>query len=66
MSENVLLVLCIIASALAVFVQIILILAIVRLPGILGELERGNRQSDAVIVSQLNEIIKRLAQLERA
>lgn len=66
MSENVLLVLCIIASALVVFVQIILILAIVRLPGILRELERGNRQSDAVIVSQLNEIIKRLAQLERA
>ena len=66
MSENVLLVLCIIASALAVFVQIILILAIVRLPGILREMERGSRQADAVIVGQLNEIIKRLAQLERA
>ncbi|MBR0506031.1 MAG: hypothetical protein IJJ84_11555 [Kiritimatiellae bacterium] len=66
MPETVLLVLCIIASALVVLVQIILILAIVRLPGILRELERGNRQADAVIVSQLNEIIKRLALLERA
>ena len=28
--------------------------------------ELQNRQADAVIVSQLNEIIKRLAQLERA
>ena len=65
MSEAVLLVLCIIASALAVLVLIALILAIVRLPGILRELERGNRQADSVIVSQLNEIIKRLAQLER-
>ena len=65
MPETVLLVLCIIASALVVLVQIILILAIVRLPGILRELERGNRQADAVIVSQLNEIIKRLAELER-
>ena len=65
MPETVLLVLCIIASALVVLVQIILILAIVRLPGILRELERGNRQADAVIVSQLNEIIKRIAQLER-
>ena len=66
MPQTVLLVLCIIASALVVLVQIILILAIVRLPGILRELERGNRQADAVIVSQLNEIIKRLAELERA
>ena len=66
MPETVLLVLCIIASALVMLVQIILILAIVRLPGILRELERGNRQADAVIVSQLNEIIKRLALLERA
>ena len=66
MPETVLLVLCIIASALVLLVQIILILAIVRLPGILRELERGNRQADAVIVSQLNEIIKRLAELERA
>ena len=66
MPETVLLVLCIIASALVVLVQIILILAIVRLPGILRELERGNRQADAVIVSQLNEIIKRLADLGRA
>jgi len=65
MPQTVLLVLCIIASALVVLVQIILILAIVRLPGILRELERGNRQADAVIVSQLNEIIKRIAQLER-
>ena len=52
-------------SALAVLIQVVIILAIVRLPGILRELERGNRQSDAVIVSQLNEIIKRLARLER-
>ena len=66
MPQTVLLVLCIIASALVLLVQIILILAIVRLPGILRELERGNRQADAVIVSQLNEIIKRLAELERA
>ena len=53
-------------SALAVLIQVVIILAIVRLPGILRELERGNRQADAVIVSQLNEIIKRLALLERA
>ena len=65
MPQTVLLVLCIIASALVVLVLIVLILAIVRLPGILRELERGNRQADAVIVSQLNEIIKRIAQLER-
>ena len=57
--------LIIIVSVLAVFIQVIIILAIVRLPGILRELERGNRQSDAVIVNQLNEIIKRLARLER-
>ena len=57
--------LIIIVSILAVLIQVIIILAIVRLPGILHELERGNRQSDAVIVSQLNEIIKRLARLER-
>ena len=66
MSETVLFALCIIAAALVVLVQIILILAVVRLPGILRELERGNRQADAVIVSQLNEIIKRLVELERA
>ena len=66
MSEAVLLVLCIIASALVVLVLIVLILAIVRLPGILRELEMGNRQADAVIVNQLNEIIKRIAQLERS
>ncbi len=66
MSEAVLFAVCIIASALVILVQIILILAIVRLPGILRELERGNRQADAVIVSQLNEIIKRLVELERA
>ena len=59
-------VLLILVAALAVLIQVIIILAIVRLPGILRELERGNRQSDAVIVSQLNEIIKRLARLERA
>lgn len=53
-------------SALAVLIQVVIILAIVRLPGILRELERGNRQADAVIVSQLNEIINRLARLERA
>ncbi len=53
------------ASVLAVLVQVIIILAIVRLPGILRELERGNRQADTVIVNQLNEIIKRLARLER-
>jgi len=58
-------VLLILVSALAVLIQVIIILAIVRLPGILRELERGNRQSDAVIVGQLNEIIKRLARLER-
>lgn len=57
--------LIIIVSILAVLIQVIIILAIVILPGILRELERGNRQSDAVIVSQLNEIIKRLARLER-
>ena len=67
MPENIFfIVLCIIVSVLLLIVQIILILAIVRLPGILRELERGNRQADAVIVSQLNEIIKRLAELERA
>ena len=53
-------------SALAVLIQVVIILAIVRLPGILRELERGNRQADVVIISQLNEIIKRLARLERA
>ena len=58
--------LVILVSVLVVFVQVVVVLAIVRLPGILRELERGNRQSDAVIVSQLNEIIKRLARLERA
>ena len=58
-------VLLILVSALAVLIQVIIILAIVRLPGILRELERGNRQADAVIVGQLNEIIKRLARLER-
>ena len=57
--------LLILVSVLAVLIQVVIILAIVRLPGILRELERGNRQSDAVIVSQLNEIIKRLARLER-
>ena len=57
--------LIIVVSVLAVLIQVVIILAIVRLPGILRELERGNRQSDAVIVSQLNEIIKRLARLER-
>ena len=66
MSEAVLFAVCIIASALVILVQIILILAIVRLPGILREFERGNRQADAVIVNQLNEIIKRLVELERA
>ena len=58
--------LVILVSVLVVFVQVVVVLAIVRLPGILRELERGNRQADAVIVSQLNEIIKRLAELERA
>ena len=57
--------LVILVSILVVLIQVVIILAIVRLPGILRELERGNRQSDAVIVSQLNEIIKRLARLER-
>lgn len=57
--------LLILVSVLVVLIQVVIILAIVRLPGILRELERGNRQSDAVIVSQLNEIIKRLARLER-
>jgi len=57
--------LIIFASILAVLVLIAIILALVRLPGILRELERGNRQADAMIVSQLNEIIKRLARLER-
>ena len=59
-------VLLILVSALAVLILVIIILAIVRLPGILRELERGNRQSDAVIIGQLKEIIKRLARLERA
>ena len=58
--------LLILVSVLVVLIQVMIILAIVRLPGILRELERGNRQSDAVIVSQLNEIIKRLARLERS
>ena len=57
--------LVILVSVLVVFVQVVLILAIVRLPGILRELERGNRQAETVIVNQLNEIIKRLARLER-
>ncbi len=57
--------LVILVSVLVVFIQVVIILAIVRLPGILRELERGNRQTDAVVVSQLNEIIKRLARLER-
>jgi hypothetical protein len=57
--------LLILVSVLAVFVQVVVILAIVRLPGILRELERGNRQAETVIVNQLNEIIKRLARLER-
>ena len=58
--------LVILVSVLVVFVQVVVVLAIVRLPGILRELERGNRQADAVIVNQLNEIIKRLARLERS
>jgi len=58
--------LVILVSVLVVFVQVVVVLAIVRLPGILRELERGNRQAETVIVNQLNEIIKRLAQLERA
>ena len=58
-------VLLILIYVLAVFVLVVVILAIVRLPGILRELERGNRQAETVIVSQLNEIIKRLARLER-
>ena len=58
--------LVILVSVLVVFVQVVVILAIVRLPGILRELERGNRQAETVIVNQLNEIIKRLARLERA
>ena len=53
--------LIIVVSVLAVLIQVVLILAIVRLPGILRELERGNRQAETVIVNQLNEIIKRLA-----
>ena len=57
--------LLILVSVLVVLIQVVIILALVRLPGILRELERGNRQSDAVIVSQLNEIIERLARLER-
>ncbi len=57
--------LIIVVSVLAVLIQVVLILAIVRLPGILRELERGNRQAETVIVNQLNEIIKRLARLER-
>ncbi len=57
--------LVILVSVLVVFVQVVVILAIVRLPGILRELERGNRQAETVIVNQLNEIIKRLARLER-
>ena len=57
--------LIIVVSVLAVLIQVVLILAIVRLPGILRELERGNRQDETVIVNQLNEIIKRLARLER-
>ena len=58
--------LVIIVAVLVVFIQVVIILAIVRLPGILRELERGNRQAETVIVNQLNEIIKRLARLERA
>ena len=58
--------LVILVSVLVVFVQVVVVLAIVRLPGILRELERGNRQAETVIVNQLNEIIKRLARLERA
>ena len=58
--------LVILVSVLVVFVQVVIVLAIVRLPGILRELERGNRQAETVIVNQLNEIIKRLARLERA
>ena len=57
--------LIIVVSVLAVLIQVVIILAIVRLPGILRELERGNRQAETVIVNQLNEIIKRLARLER-
>lgn len=57
--------LVILVSVLVVFVQVVVILAVVRLPGILRELERGNRQAETVIVNQLNEIIKRLARLER-
>ena len=57
--------LIVLVSVLALVIMIIGILAIVRLPGILRELERGNRQADVVITNQLNEIIKRLARLER-
>ena len=62
---NFMLALVIAVSVLVAFIQVVLILAIVRLPGILRELERGNRQAETVIVNQLNEIIKRLARLER-
>lgn len=65
MSETLGISLIVLVSVLVLVIVIIGILAIVRLPGILRELERGNRQADAVIVSQLNEIIKRLARLER-
>ena len=57
--------LIVLVAVLVLAIVIIGILAIVRLPGILRELERGNRQADAVIVNQLNEIIKRLTRLER-
>ena len=63
--SNFMLALVIAVAVLVVFVQVVIILAIVRLPGILRELERGNRQAETVIVGQLNEIIKRLARLER-
>ncbi len=64
--DIILITLLILESVLVVIILATLILAIVRLPGILRELERGHRQANAVIVNQLNEIIKRLARIERA
>lgn len=58
--------LTVLASVAVVLILVVAIMAIVRMPGILRELERGNRQADAVVINQLNDIIKRLGDLEKS
>jgi len=52
-------------SVLVVLVFFIIILSLVRIPGILRAIQNENRQAAALIVKQLNEIIVRLSADER-